>query len=261
MKPLILFVFSTLLTLLPLSAFARDTVTLVCEDDFAPYGYKSQQNEAAGFATEVIVAAYKAVGVDVKFKIMPYARCMDLVLEGVEVGCYDTNNDEKSLKNYIFPDEPLFIGEMVLWARNDFDGEMDLERLISSGEVVGVTHGYNYDAPGVSFDYNDQIKKDSAPTVTMTLLKLLANRYNFAAVEKKVALLAIAKNKEELEGKVKIVGEISHPGLYISFSKKHADGQKYSDLFSQGIRIIKQTGQYNYLEKKWNTLIFSGVIP
>ncbi|MCP4687829.1 MAG: amino acid ABC transporter substrate-binding protein, partial [Desulfobacterales bacterium] len=232
-----IFIITTLLVLfISIPAFAGQSVTIVCEDDFAPYGYQSKSGGAAGFSTDVIIAAYKSVDVDVKFKVMPYARGMSMIAKGAEIGCYNTNNDEVSLREYHFPGEPLFLGEMVIWARADYEGEMTVDKLIASGETVGVTNGYNYDGPGVNFDYNDKIKKDVANTVTTTLKKLVKGRYNFAAAEKRVALLAIARNKAELDGKVKVVGLIAHPGLYLSFSKKHPEGKKFSDLLGQGIK-------------------------
>lgn len=243
------------------SAQARDTVTIVCEDGFAPWGYRGQHGQAAGFSTDVIREAYDAMGVDVRFKVMPYARCMDLVLEGVEVGCYNTNNDSLSLANYIMPEEPLFIGEMTLWARSDFTGRVTVEDLIRRDEAVGVTLGYNYDAPGVSFDYNDAIRKDPAPSVRMTLHKLVVGRYRFAAVEKMVARLVIRQNPELFEGEVHQVGLISRPGLYLSFSKVHPDGQRFSDLLDQGIRALKASGRYQELERKWEHLVTSGTLP
>ncbi len=242
-------------------AFALDTVTLVCENDFAPYGYESKNGEASGFSTDIIIAAYKSVGVDVNFKVLPYAHGMHLVENNIEIGCYNTNNDEINLKKHHFPDEPLFTGEFVLWALSDYQGNMTLEKLIETGETVGITHGYNYDGPGVNFDYNEKIKKDVARTVTLTLKKLVGGRYKFAAAEKKVALLAISRNKSELEGKIKIVGRISNGGLFVSFSKKHPYGKKYCDLLNQGIVNIKNSGEYETLEKKWDSLIQSGNLP
>lgn len=257
---LVAFVCSLCALSLP-NVFAADVVTIVCEDDFAPYGYQAKNGGAAGLATDIIVEAYKAVGVSVVFKVMPYARCMAVALSGGEVGCYNTNNDEKNLANYIFPEEPLFIGDMVFWARKDYAGEVTVEGLIGSREVVGVTHGYNYDAPGVTFDYEDKILKDSGTTVTKTLQKLVHGRYNIAAAERRVALLAIARSKEMLEGKIKVVGTISRPGLFLSFSKSHPDGQKYANLLTQGIRIIKANGKYAELEQKWDALTESGELP
>jgi len=241
--------------------FALDKVTLVCEDDFAPYGYQSKTGEAAGFATDVVIAAYNSVGVDVKLKVMHYARCMELIEKGEEIGCYDTNNDSVNLAKHYFTINPLFVGEMVLWARNDYNGDMTVEKLVQSGALVGVTLGYNYDAPGVSFDYNDRVKKDVSRTVTTTLTKLVKGRYNFAAAEKKVARLAIARSQADLQGKVKVVGLIAYPGLFLSFSKKHPDGKKYRDLLDQGILNIKKSGKYSELERKWDELIRTNQLP
>ncbi len=238
-----------------------ETVTIVCENDFAPYGYRSKTGEAAGFSTDVIVAAYRSVGVKVQFEVMPYARCMYLTKKGVKIGCYNTNNDAINLRDHYFPEQPLFKGEMVLWARSDYHGTMSVAELAASGAMVGVTHGYNYDDPDVDFDYNDKIIKNEAKSVILTLKKLVAGRYNFAAAEKKVALLAIAHHRDELEGKVKIVGTISEPGLYLSFSKTNSDGKRFCDLLSQGIENIKQSGEYRELVTKWNHLVNSGNIP
>lgn len=242
-------------------AFSMNTVTIVCEDDFAPYGYKSKTGKASGFSTDVIIAAYKTVGIDAKFKVMPYARGMSLITKGEEIGCYNTNNDEINLKKHYFTEEPLFIGEMVIWALSDYEGNISVEELSETGETVGVTIGYNYDAPGVNFDYNKNIKKDPANKVILTLRKLLTGRYKFAAAEKNVAKLVIARNKAELNNKIKVVGFISNPGLFLSFSKKHPEGKKYCDLLNKGLINIKNNGLYLQLQNKWDELIQNNNLP
>jgi polar amino acid transport system substrate-binding protein len=60
-----------------ISSYASaETITINGEDDWAPYSsatpnYKSVQ----GLAPEIIAAAFKTQGVDVKFRPVPFARC------------------------------------------------------------------------------------------------------------------------------------------------------------------------------------------
>lgn len=247
--------------LYPVLGYPNASVTIVCENDFAPYGYASNQGTAAGFSTDIIIASYQAVNIDVNFLVIPYKRGMYMLEYGRMLACYNTNNDQGNLEKHDFAKKPLFKGEMVIWARSDYHGEMTVSQLIKTGAVIGTTNGYNYDAPGVDFDYNDKIEKDVAQSVTLTLLKLVKGRYNFAAAEKRVALLAIARNPAELKGMLKIVGTIAKPGLFLTFSKKFPDSDYYRQRFNVGFGKIKENGIYRMIEKKWDILIQNDNLP
>jgi polar amino acid transport system substrate-binding protein len=252
---------AVLVLLLSVLALPRETVTIICEDDFAPYGYRSQKGAAAGFSTDVIVAAYNEVGIEVEFLVMPYKRGMHMIEKGRALACYNTNNDQVNLEKHDFAEQPLFNGEMVIWARQDYEGTMSVGELAASGEPIGTTNGYNYDAPGVDFDYNPNIEKDLATSVTLTLRKLLRNRYDFAAAEKRVALVAISKNPELYGGKIKIVGSIARPGLFLTFSRQYPGSERYRRLFDSGFKTIKENGTYEMLRLKWDGLIQQGDLP
>ena len=240
---------------------AQDRISIICENDFAPYGYQSKKGTAAGFSTDVILAAYEEVGVAVDFQVLPYRRGMYLLERGLALACYNTNNDQRNLELHDFAAEPLFLGDMVIWARSDFSGAMTIARLIEQGKVIGTTNGYNYDAPGVDFDYNQDIPKDVANSVTLTLLKLQRGRYDFAAAERRVAQLAMASEPELSAGKIKIVGSIAQPGLFLTFSRSYPESEKYRQLFDRGFRMIRENGTYQRIVEKWDGLVAEGKLP
>ena len=106
----------SILTLLVSVYAGAETITLNGEDDWAPYSsatenYKSVQ----GLAPNIIYAAFKTQGVEVKFRPVPFARCMIEVDNGVAIGCFDTIINQDTRDKYIFHKTPLFKADMVVY--------------------------------------------------------------------------------------------------------------------------------------------------
>lgn len=70
---IILFLFSTV------SASFAKTIILGAENDWVPYS----NHDGSGMANEIVLAAYKAVGIDVKLQVAPYNRLLKMVKSGV----------------------------------------------------------------------------------------------------------------------------------------------------------------------------------
>ena len=70
--------------LYPAAAYAQHkSLVIAVEDDAAPWS----RADGSGYANDVVVAAFKAVGVDVQLRVMPYARCKRMALNGEVAAC------------------------------------------------------------------------------------------------------------------------------------------------------------------------------
>jgi len=224
-----------------------DTYTIVAEDDWYPYS-AARNNQAEGLAVDVVKAAFAAAGAGVQLKLLPYARCMDEVKKGNEIGCFDTNNSDPNYQaDFVYHKEPLFIGRIAVYAPAAFSGTVDVKGL--EGHSVGVTIGYSY---GVAVDSNTKIKKQPAETDIQNLMKLAAGRVEFALLYDKVADTLVAENKDKFAGKFKAVGVVSEDGLYISFSKIHPKAAEAMAAFNKGMSTIRSNGTYKKIEDDWN---------
>ncbi len=236
--------------LLAMSLFAQaETVTVVGEDDWYPY-CADRGGKPEGLAADIVREAFKAAGVDVVFKVMPYARCMDETKKGAEVACFDTTWLPEYDENFIKTKSHLFEAEIAIYSSSTYSGKMGLKVSDLEGKTVGITNGYEY---GAEFGANKKIKSDSAKSDILVLKKQAAGRTDFALLYSRVADFLLKENKKEFDGKIKRVGTVVVDKLFLSFSKKHKDGKKFADLFDKGMDAIKANGTYKKIEDNWAT--------
>ena len=225
---------------------AAETVTIVAEDDFYPYSHGAG-GKPEGFAVDIVRAAYKAVGVDVDLKVMPYQRGMDETKDGKQVGVFDTAKQPRYDADYVFHDTPLAQQTLMIWApaASTATGlkEEDLK-----GKSVGITQGYDYTA---SFDGSTVIRKQEAPSDQTMLRKLALGRTDYAICDEKVAQ-SVSGSDPSLKGKVKPVGSIGGSGLFIAFSRKHPEGAKWAARLEEGLKTIHADGSYERIEADWS---------
>lgn len=232
------------------SAWAKEqtqSITLVGEDEWYPYAaYKD--GKLQGWAVDIIEAAFAAVDVKVNFKSAPYARCLMLAETGQELGCFDSLKDAKLSKVLLFHTEPIFKGEIGIYALQSSTAS-NLQVAHLRGKQVGVTHGYTYTD---EVDTDQSISREVAPTDLSNLRKLLRQRSEYSLIYTRVVDYLMNRYPEEFGGKIKQVGSIGQNSLYVSFSRQRADSAKYAELLDRGLRKIKKNGIYAKLEQKWS---------
>lgn len=225
---------------------SAETVTLGAEDDWAPYSSAVEHN-ARGFAVDVIRAAYEAVGVTVKFEVLPYARCLEETRRGRLTGCFDAVPNAMIGSSFLWPEHPLFTTHMNVYALSDSrEGGLTARQL--EGKTVGVERGYEY---GDEFDLNTKIVRRVVDKNVQGFKMLLAGRIQYMAAEERIAKALFIKEAAEFGGRFKLVGTVATPGLYLAFTKQGSDGAKYRDKFNQGYNIIRDNGRYKAIEALW----------
>jgi polar amino acid transport system substrate-binding protein len=237
-----------------ISAYARETITLIAEDDWFPYSAATKDGPK-GFAIDVLTAAYNAAGADVTFKNLPFARCMNEVKLGNELGCFDTVKEDIHQNDYVFHAEPLFTARLAIYVRSD-STETNLTFKSLEGKTVGITNGYTY---GNEFENNKKINRDVAVSDEISLKKLALGRLKYAIVYEKAADYIIGKNKDKVENKIKVGGIGKADEMYVSFSKKHPGTEKAKALLNKGLKTIHENGKYLELEKAFAERLKKGL--
>ena len=79
---------------------------------------------------------------------------------------------------------------------------------------------------------------------------LAAKRIKYGLVYEMPGYYQIKEN-QELKDKVKMAGFISNEKIYVSFSKAHNLGKKYSIIFEKGMKAIHANGTYKKLEDEF----------
>jgi polar amino acid transport system substrate-binding protein len=219
-----------------------ETITIGAEDDWAPYSVKTPE-QARGFSVSVVREAFLAVGINVKFESMPYARCMDITRSGKLLGCFNAARGSNIENHYLWHDKPLFHAKIYIYALAS-SHQSDLTPQDLSGRFVGITHGYEY---GDAVDTNTHIKRDAARQDKLGFKKLLAHRVEYMLAYEKVAETLFV-TEPAFANKFKPVGLAAEPGLYMAISKTFPDSAKYLERFNTGLELIQKSGKYKELE-------------
>lgn len=224
------------------SAMATERVTVAAEDDWAPYSsMRADRTGPEGLAPALVKAAFKTQDVEVRFQVLPFARCMLYAQKGQVLGCFDATRTEANKDLYYWHPTPLFQEELAIFARAaDAPARGELTQKDLEGQTVGVTIGYTYPT---DFMQNPRITKLSAASDGNLLKMLAARRVNYILLNTMPGYYRI-QQEPALRGQFKRVGAISKDGFWLSFSRAHPDGQRMAEVFEKGLLAIKANGEY-----------------
>lgn len=217
------------------------SITIAAEDDWPPYTFgKPGTSEAEGFTPELVREVFKLKGVEVKYVVVPYSRCMNMVKTGKAMACFNTNKNEENTPEYHWHATPIFDEGVSFFALSEVPGNnltvKDLE-----GSTVGVTQGYAYSP---AFMRNEKIQKIAVNSDDQLLKMLIGNRVKFALINTLPGLLRI-KNNPAYAGRIKEVGVLHVHGFFLNFSKADPNGKAMADLFESGLVELKKSGRYD----------------
>lgn len=225
---------------------AQDHLTIVAEDNWYPYSAE-RDGAAEGFAVDLVRAAYRAAGHDVRFVTMPYARCLEEVRAGRELGCFDTTHEPENESRFLFHQVPLFSATIVIVGPADSPAQ-ELTPADLRGQKVAITNGYTYGEP---FQSDATINKDVVVSDLSVLRVVALKRATYGLVYDRVMASIISEHAAELAGKVKIVGMLSQQDLFISFSKARPEASEAMAALDRGLNLIKADGTYQAIEQRW----------
>ena len=226
---IILFLFSSV----PVS-FA-ETIILGAENDWVPYS----NQDGTGMANEIVLAAYKAVGIDVKLQVGPYNRLLKMVKNGEILGAFNVPKDRSNEKEYIFGKIPLFAALSAYYYNVEEPLSATRKEELVNGEKVGVVFDYGY---GEFFSNNDRVTKIKVRSDLLNLRKLAKGRIDATILYDKTAQKLIKENG--LTGKILKAFDSETAEIYVAFSKVFPRVQYYADKFDEGLAIIKTNGTY-----------------
>lgn len=231
-----------------------ETLTLVAENDWYPYA-ADRNGEARGISVDIVRAAYAAVGVDVQFKLMSYARCMEVLDLGEEVGCFNTPDDDAIRLAQLLPEHALDINPAFIYTRVDnVTDTLSLAQL--GGKVVGIVNGYRY---GNAFMQDPDILHEYSPSDLQNLKKLSAGRLDYIVLYERVARYLIGQYGEELAIKIKPVTPIGKIAIFVSFSQHHPRSAEAMKQFDKGMDKLQESGRYAAILHDWDTRLIFGV--
>ena len=215
------------------SAGANETITLGAENDWVPYSNK----DGTGMANEIVLAAYKAVGVDVTFKVAPYNRLLKMVRDGEILGAFNIPKELSNEKEYLFGKVPIFIARSAYYQNVSNPLSATGKEGLKNGEKIGVVFDYGY---GNFFSGNDKIVKIEVRSDLLNLRKLAKRRIDATILYDKTARKLIKENG--LSDKIVKVFDSETGEIYVAFSKRFPNAKQYADKLDQGLTAIEKTG-------------------
>lgn len=224
------------------------TVVIGAEDDWYPYSAE-QHGRAQGITVELVMAAFAAVGVEARFDLLPYARCMAQTKTGSLVACFNTTRTVHIEGDYLWPARPMFEERFLIWARANAPapraGGLQVRDL--EGQAVAVTRGYEY---GSEFDGNGRIQRVVTGHDENNFRLLLRGRARYTLAPD-INTRLLFKRHPELAGQFKVVGQLNAFGIYTAFSRRHPQSAAMLAAFDEGMKVIQANGVARAIQERW----------
>lgn len=219
------------------------TIDIGAEDDWPPFSSKGRSpSEPQGLSPQLVREVFQAVGVEVRFSTLPFARCMQYAQEGQLVGCFNATRLASNEHTYCWHPTPMFHEELAIYAAAAA-GTRELGPGDLAGRRVGLTIGYTYPR---EITHNPLIKRHQVSSDDHLLKLLATGRVDFALMNATPAASRLAANPQ-LFGAIQRVGVISLDGFWLAFSKKHPDAAEMCEAFEAGLRTLQRSGRYQTL--------------
>lgn len=214
-------------------------------DPFPPF--VDPNNPTGGLSIEVIRAAYKTQGHEVKVEYVPWARAE----AGVQSGVYDILPNmwftEARSKQFLFSTSYLSNTIRFIKLKGDSFEYTGIDSL--KGKVIGVTRGYAYSD---AFKQSNLFTREDSNDLLTNLKKLQAKRIDLTLDDEAVTNYTITQNNPKLFAELELVnGNLALNPLYVVSGVKNPNHKEWIESFNEGLKIIKQNGTLETIFKKY----------
>ena len=227
---------------LPSDAAAAETIELAIEDAWEPYA----NADGTGMSSDIVRAAYQAVGIEVKLRVRPYARVLIEVKNGLVPGGLNVAREPSTAPDFLWGQELLFQADAHYYHHTERPLAAKSAAELQNGERIGVIRGYEY---GEQFFRNDAISKEWVSRHIQNISKLLAGRVEAIIMFDKTANLLLQKNG--LEKKIVPAFPCESSLIYVAFSLSHPRAAYFAGKLDEGLRIIKANGVHAAIAAKY----------
>jgi ABC-type amino acid transport substrate-binding protein len=226
---------------------STDRIDIGVEDAAGPWS----EHDGTGYANEVVIAAFRAAGVDAHLVVLPYARCKRMVMEGELPACFSMSVEPELHETIRFSAQPLFTFSAAFFVRADDTSLHSIEDL-PRGAVVGTVLGYEYPSDIRARLARREIRLDPAPTESANLRKVSAGRLLATIVtENDVKPAAWVAGRAVVPGRVVRAFSVGTTPSFIGFSVKNPRGRELAGRFDDGFRRITANGELNRIRERW----------
>jgi len=237
-----------LVTLIFSLVASAKSYTIYAENGAGPWG----QADGTGCGNEIVVAAYKAVGVEVLLKVAPYVRAKHMVMDGSALACFGMAWSDELKGKVIFPKTPIYTNSpAILTTIKNFKKYSNREQL-PPHTPVGIVKGYEYPPSFHQLVNNDSFDPVEAESEVKNIQKVSAERLPLM-----VATIDDLKSSDYLvaeagvENNIKTAFVLENSGTYLGFAIGNPDTPTAIKEFDNGMAIIKKDGTLQKILERW----------
>lgn len=225
-----------------------ERILIAAEDDWAPYSAKQTGSaEPTGFTPALVREIFARRDIAVDFITVPFSRCLHYAETGTAVACFNVTITDDNRNTFYWHPTPMFHEGLAIFAlRGRFQPELSGKDL--HGRRVGITNAYTYPS---DFMQNPKIERAVVRSDGNLLNMLIKGRVDFIILNSLPGQLRILEAK--LGAQIERVGMISNDGFWLSFSKRHPDGERLSKIFEEELVRLMASGRVAELELEMKT--------
>jgi ABC-type amino acid transport substrate-binding protein len=224
------------------------SLVVAVEDDAAPWS----RPDGTGYANEIVVAAFKAVGVEVDLRVVPYARCKRMAVRGDSVACFSTSPSKDLEADLVLSAQPLFTVQVGYFYNVNKPPRAKSQDQLPPRTLVGTVIGYEYPEEFEMLKKAGRIVVEESNSEEINLKKLAAGRLDLALLTyndlKSPAWLI---ERAGVGSTVKTTFLAGRENSYIAFSKTHPQGHWALEQFNKGHRRISSDGTLRRIHDNW----------
>lgn len=230
-----------------LSSAHASPLVIAVEDAAGPWSDKN----GTGYANDVVTEAFRASGIAVIFKVVPYARCKHLTVSGEVVACFSMS-PEPGLDEFVsLSDKPLFVVQFDYFQNRKRPLQAKREKDLPPGTIVGIVIDYEYPKSAMKLKEKGVVFQTAGDEET-NLKKLALGRIDAAIINhNETKSVTDMIDKAGATGVVEFAFRSGRMGSYIGFSKKNPQGESARKKFNQGYQAIRKNGQLKRISAKW----------
>jgi len=222
---------------------AQETITILAEDGWPPFA----RADGTGITNSLVKAAYREVGIDVKYEVVPFIRLLKQLELGRGLAGFNIGKTPDVVNKYSYGKEPLFVESSDYFVLKDSPLLKYKERAqLPAKTRLGTIDGYMY-GDFVATNPNSLVIQPVSRH-DQNLKKMLAGRLDIVIMYSDVAkdLFKLKKYSDQL---VQIFPGDNVP-FFTAFSKTYPDSVRYMDLLDQGLLKIKANGKHGEIIEK-----------
>lgn len=226
----------------------RETFTIMVEDAAFPWS----KNDGTGYANDVVIAAFKAMAVDVHLKVVPYARCKYTVLSGRVVACFSMSWSPEFEGRIKLASLPIYTVSNSIYENintplpRPTDGFCDLP----SGTIIGISRDYEYSAQATALKEKGVVFESSRSDL-LSLRKLASMRVSAALITSNYSTKKIHNTEPNDTENVQFAFNCGTTTATIGFSLAHPDGRRALDIYDMGFQRLNSSGALTKIRKRW----------